>query len=118
MHRRLSQPLAWSLIVLTTAFWLWFGMASASSERPGLINAVLHFLVPGGTFLVIAVIALRWRRLGATLLIAAGLGIAVACPLTIGRRFPLSTIVMVTLTMAAPPLAAGVLLLEEESRVV
>ena len=38
--------------------------------------------------------------------------------LTIGRRFPLSTIVMVTLTMAAPPLAAGVLLLEEESRVV
>ena len=38
-----------------------------------------------------------------------------------GRRLsqPLAwTIVMVTLTMAAPPLAAGVLLLEEESRVV
>jgi predicted membrane channel-forming protein YqfA (hemolysin III family) len=54
MMRRLSQPLAWSLIVLTTGFWLWFGASSASSERLGPINAVFHLLVPGGAFLVIA----------------------------------------------------------------
>jgi hypothetical protein len=50
------------------------------------------------------------------LLIVAGLAIAVAYPLTAGRRFPISTILMVILTMAAPLLAAGVLLLEEKRR--
>jgi hypothetical protein len=112
MRGRWSQPLAWTLIALTTTFWLWFGTASAVSERLGVINTVIHLLLPGGAFLLIAAIAWRWRRLGAALLIVAGLAMAVAYPLTIGRRFPESTIVMVILTMAAPPFAAGVLLLE------
>ena len=118
MPARLLQPLAWTLIALTTAFWVWFGTASAISENLGVINLVLHLFLPGGAFLVIACIAWRWRRLGAMLLIVAGLAIAVAYPLTTGGRFPISTIVMVILTMAAPPLAAGVLLLEEKRPVV
>ena len=82
-----------------------------------MINLVLHLFLPGGAFLVIACIAWRWRRLGAMLLIVAGFAIAVAYPLTTARRFPISTIVLVILTMAASPLAAGVLLLEEKRRV-
>ena len=117
MTARLLQPLAWTLIALTTAFWLWFGTASAVGERLGATNMLLHVLLPGGAFLLIACIAWRWRRVGATLLIVAGLAIAVAYPITTGRRFPISTILMVTLTMAAPPLVAGVLLLAEKRRV-
>jgi hypothetical protein len=108
------QRLAWTLLAFTTTFWLWFGTASAIGERLGVINVLLHLLLPGGAFLLLACIAWRWRRLGATLLIVAGLAIAVAYPLTAGRRFPASTIVMVILTMAMPPVAAGVLLLERK----
>ena len=114
MRGRWSQPLAWTLIAFTTTFWLWFGTASAIAERLGVINALLHLLLPGGGFLLIAAIVWRWRRLGAILLIVAGLAIAVAYPLTAGRRFPASTIVMVILTMAMPPVAAGALLLERK----
>ena len=55
--------------------------------------------------------ASRWRTSCAALLIAEGLFVAVAYPLTFGRRFPIFTTIMVWLTMALPPLVAGVLLL-------
>jgi hypothetical protein len=112
MRALVLRRLAWTLIAFTTTFWLWFGMASAIGERLGAINVVLHLLLPGGAFLLLACIAWRWRPLGATLLIVAGVAIAVGYPLTLARRFPLTTIVFVILTMAAPPFAAGVLLLE------
>jgi hypothetical protein len=110
------RPLAWTLIVVVTAFWLWFGIASAVAERLGAMNWLGHLVVPGGVFVVTALVAWRWPVAGALLLIAEGLFIAIAYPLTFGRRFPIFTTIMVWLTMAAPPLVAGALLLADRRR--
>lgn len=111
MSPRWMRFLAWTLIVLVTAFWLWFGIASAVAERLGVLNWIGHIVVPGGVLVVTALIAWRWPMVGASLLIAEGLFVAIGYPLTFGRRFPLFTTVMVWLTMALPPAVAGVLLL-------
>ena len=105
------RPLAWTLIVLATGFWLWFGIASAAAERLGAMNWLGHIVVPGGVLVVTALLAWRWPVAGAALLIAEGVFVAVGYPLTFGRRFPPFTSVMVLLTMAAPPILAGALLL-------
>ena len=111
MSPRWMRPLAWALIALVTAFWLWFGIASAVAERLGALNWIGHIVVPGGVLVVTALVAWRWPIVGASLLIAEGLFVAIAYPLTFGRRFPLFTTVMVWLTMALPAMIAGVLLL-------
>lgn len=111
MSPRWMRPLAWTLIVLVTAFWLWFGIASAVAERLGALNWIGHIVVPGGVLVVTALVAWRWQIAGASLLVAEGVFVAIAYPLTFGRRFPLFTTVMVWLTMALPPMIAGVLLL-------
>ncbi len=106
------ERIAWTLIVSLVGFWLWFGVASAVSERLGWGNFVAHLVVPGGVFAVIAALAWRWRVAGAMLMIVAGGTIFAGYPIVFGEFFPTSTIVFVLLTMAAPPVAAGVLLLE------
>ncbi len=106
------ERIAWALTIGVVAFWLWFGLASAVSERLGSANFVAHILVPGGVLALIAAIAWRWRVAGAILMIAAGGTIFVGYPMVFGEFFPTSTIVVVLLSLAAPPVAAGVLLLE------
>ena len=106
------ERLAWILVIALIAFWLWFGIASAASERLGWGNFLAHVLVPGGVFVGIAAIAWRWRVAGAILLIAIGAVIVVGYPIVFSEFFPTSTIVLVLLALAAPPIAAGVLLLE------
>lgn len=113
MTARWTRWAAWTLIVLVTAFWLWFGIASAAAEHLGAMNWLGHLVVPGGVFIVTALVAWRWPVAGAVLLIAEGLFVAVGYPVTFGRRFPIITTVMVLLTMAAPPIAAGALLLTD-----
>jgi hypothetical protein len=107
-----SVQIAWTLIVVMTGFWLWFGMASASSEGLGPRNWAAHLLMPGGLFMLIAAVAWRWRVTGAVLLIAAGLAVAAGYPLTMGHRVPPAAIVLVLLTLAVPALTAGLLLLD------
>lgn len=106
-----ARPAAWTIILLVTGFWLWFGIASAAGEGLGAGNWLAHIVGPGGILLATAAIA--WRRpvAGATLLILEGLVVAVGYPLTANQRFPITTIVFVLLTMAVPPIAAGGLML-------
>ena len=112
MHARHLDRIAWSLTVAVVGFWVWFGAASAAGERLGWGNVIAHLLMPGGLFAAIAAIAWRWRTVGAILMIAAGATIIVGYPILAARILPLSTIVVALSTLAAPPIAAGVLLLE------
>jgi hypothetical protein len=112
MNAPWSVRIAWTLIVLLTGFWLWFGIVSAAFEGLGPRNWATHLIMPGGVFVIIAAVAWRWRLAGAVLLIAVGLAVAFAYPVTMGDMFPTSTIVAVLLTMAVPAIAAGVLLLD------
>jgi hypothetical protein len=106
------ERIAWTLMLATVGFWLWFGVASGISEHLGAGNFVAHLVVPGGVLAGIAAVAWRWRLAGAILMIAAGGAVFVGYPILFGEFFPTSTIVFVLLSMAAPPVAAGVLLLE------
>jgi len=106
-----ARPAAWTIILLATGFWLWFGIASAAGEGLGAGNWVAHIVGPGGILLATAAIAWRWPAAGATLLILEGLVVAVGYPLMVNQRFPITTIVFVLLTMAVPPIAAGGLML-------
>ncbi|HET7221468.1 MAG TPA: hypothetical protein VFJ02_25605 [Vicinamibacterales bacterium] len=105
------ERIAWVLLAALIAFWTWFGLASALAEKLGWQNFVLHLLLPGGAFAAIAAIAWRSRVIGGVLLIAAGALIALLYPFA-GGRFPGSTVVLLLSTLAAPPIAAGVLMLE------
>lgn len=106
-----ARPAAWTIIVLATGFWLWFGIASAVSEGLGPGNWVAHIVGPGGILLATAAIAWRWPSAGGALLMLEGLAVAVGYPMLANSRFPASTVVFVLLTMAAPPAVAGALLL-------
>lgn len=103
---------AWVLISMLIAFWVWFGVASAVEEQLGWRNVLLHLLVPGGTFAIIAAIASRWRYVGGVLLVVAGLLVVVGYSLIDGEFYTTSTLVLVMLAMAVPPVVAGVLLIE------
>ena len=114
--KRTVERVAWLLIVFVAAFWMWFGIASAMGENLGPANAVVHLLVPGGTFIIIGVLARHWRTAGAIALIAVGAFVAIAYPLVYIEFFPASTVALVVATMAVPPLVAGILLLMSRSR--
>ena len=111
-----TERVAWVLIVCVAVFWLWFGIASAIREDLGPTNAVLHLLVPGGTFAIIGVLARRWRTSAAIALVAIGAFVAIAYPLVYLELFTASTVALVVATVAAPPLVAGILLLLSRNR--
>ena len=106
------ERLAWLLVTLLSGFWVWFGLASALGEGFGIGDVILRALIPGGVFAIVAAIAWRWRLAGALLLVATGILVVAGYPFVDGEFFPTSTLIFVLFTMAAPPIAAGVLLFE------
>jgi hypothetical protein len=103
---------AWILIIVAIVFWLWFGIGSALVEGDGWFNWFMHILIPGGIFIFSAVVALRWERIGAILFTFEGVvatGIIVVA--LVSRRLDPSTLLMMLLTLALPPLIGGILLL-------
>jgi hypothetical protein len=101
--------LAWAL------FWIWFGLASGVGEGLNATGVLIHGALPGLIFLTLALLAWRWHHVGAFLLVAASLAIAVGYPI-LAQRFPASTILLVVLTMAVPPFVAGLLFWREAHR--
>ena len=109
---------AWALIVAAIVFWFWFGVGSAYVEGLGPVNWLLHILVPGGMFALAALVAWRWPRAGGALLVAEGiLALGFIVRAFLWGRFTASTFVLMALTLALPPLAAGVLFLVSRPRV-
>lgn len=103
---------AWLLIVVATIFWMWFGIGSALVEGGGWFNWFMHLLIPGGIFILSAVVAWRKERIGAILFTFEG--IVATSLIVIGLvadRLPLTTLFMMLLTLALPLLIGGVFLL-------
>jgi len=100
------------MVIIAIVFWLWFGIGSAYVERAGPFNWLMHILVPGGIFVLSALLAWRWEAIGGALLVSEGV-VALAFIVTtfIAGRFTTSTLVLMSITLALPPLAAGVLFL-------
>jgi len=107
-----SMRIGWTariVALLWGGFWVWFGLASGIAEGAGFIGTIRHTLTPGLILLASALFAWKYEKIGGGLLIVEGLIIAIAYPLLFGSRFPFSTVFFVLLTMAVPPLAAGIL---------
>ncbi len=92
-------------------FWVWFGIASGISEGIPPIAVVLHAAFPGAICLGLAITALFTDRIGAILLLAAGVLIGVAY-LFLFPHARLNVNLFCELTLAAPPFLAGLLLMK------
>src|SRR3989338_840136 len=100
--------LARLLAAAWAAFWIWFGLASGLGEGLGPAAVLIHAAMPGLLFGVAAAIVWRWERVGAVVLILAGLAVAALYPLAIGNWRLFYAFILVT--MALPPVVAGGLL--------
>ena len=107
-----QRSTAWVLVIMAIVFWLWFGIGSAYVERAGPVNWLMHILVPGGLFILTALVAWRWEGIGGSLFVLEGivaLGFIVRAFLW--ARLTTPTLMLMCLTLAIPPLAAGILFL-------
>ena len=100
------------LMIIAIVFWLWFGIGSAYVENAGLFNWLMHILLPGGIFIVSMLAAWRWEGIGGALLVLEGLvALSFIARAFLLGSFTTSTLVLMSLTLGLPPLAAGVLFL-------
>jgi cytochrome bd-type quinol oxidase subunit 1 len=103
---------AWILVIVAIVFWLWFGIGSAISEDDGWFNWLMHLLIPGGVFILSAIVAWRWDRIGGVLFVIEGAcATAVVVMGLLADRLLSSTVLLMLLTLALPPLIAGILFL-------
>jgi hypothetical protein len=97
------------LATLWFGFWAFFAIASGIGE--GGSNLIFHLLFPALTFFILWLIIWFWETPGSYIMIAVALAIGISYPLTMGRRFPAMTSILMELTMALPLLLAGILLI-------
>ncbi len=101
------RTMARVLACLWCGYWALFGIGSGLGE--GGTNIIFHLVFPTLIFVVLLFVFWRWERVGSIVMILLGLIVAVGYPLTVGRRFPVKTSIFMVLTMALPPLLAGLL---------
>ncbi len=111
--------LCWAGRILALAvavFWLWWGVGSAYVEGFTLGNLLAH-CVPGLLILICTVVAWKWEMIGGGLLVGvaalvtAFLLSVILSVIRAGYQRAYQVDIMVWLTMALPPLLAGLLLL-------
>lgn len=86
-------------------FWLFYGLPFGGIT---IGHTTLHPMIPGLAFVALFLAAWRWEFVGGSLLVLAGLHLAVYYPLYLHSR-DAATVTIVTLGLAAPPLSAGLL---------
>lgn len=112
-----AKWMRWGGLAMATAvslFWIWFGIASGLGEGLSPFDTFLHALVPGGAIALVLLAAWRWPLAGGPLLMAAG----VAAGFFFGwwARFPAATRLFMVLTLVAPPVVAGALIIAARLR--
>ena len=108
----LPRRMAWGLIAIAIVFWVWFGIGSAHVERGGPLNWLMHVLMPGGIFLLTALVASHWRVAGGALFALEGIvALGFVSSAFLRGDFTASTLILMCLTLSLPPLAAGALFL-------
>ena len=94
------------LILCWVGFWGFFIVASILSE-PFQTTAFVPIAIYLLFFVIPVFIAWRWERIGGVLLLLIGHAVFVVYPMVM--KVSLFTVLMVYLTMAFPPLIAGLL---------
>ena len=98
------------LVVIAVVFWLWFGIGSAVVMHGTAFDWFMYLMMPGGIFIISALIAWRWSRVGGVILALEGLLalIFVIRAYAIGN-YDASTFILMILTLCLPPLISGFL---------
>ncbi len=96
--------MARALALLWGGWWTFFGLASGLSEGLNALGVLIHTIVPGLIFLVIALSTFRWEFYSAGALVVAGLA-----ALIFFFDFAITPIGLLTIVL--PPILAAVLLL-------
>jgi hypothetical protein len=104
----LLRNIARFVAVVWAGWWAVFGLLSGLGEGADVWGVVLHTLVPGGIFLLIAAIAWRWEFIGGSLLVFVGLATF--------QYYPFASSLPGALTLSLPPIVAGFLLLWDRIR--
>jgi hypothetical protein len=110
MEATWSRRVARALALAWGGWWTFFGLASGIGEGLTPPGVLVHTLVPGGLFLTTALLAWRWERVSALLLLLEALLAAAYAGL--GRNW----FVFLLLTLSLPPFIAGLLLLMGSQR--
>jgi hypothetical protein len=106
---RIKYP-AIVLALIWAGWWTFFCIASAISEGSDSLAGWIH-TAPGFIFLLTAVIAWRWEMVGGILLIVEAVGgMAFFGIWPFGSDSMMASLFLL-LTLALPPLAAGIMLL-------
>lgn len=102
------------LALAVAVFWLWWGIGSAFVEGFGWLSLLAHSL-PGLLILIATLVAWRWERIGGSLLVGVDILVTGFLLWAISRggyRGPAFQMgIMVWLTIALPPLLAGLVFL-------
>jgi len=98
------------IAVLWAVFWIWFDLVTAFGARLTPGGILLHVAMPGLFFALLLLLAWWTEVLGGLLLLSIGVFIAVALPISSGH-LTVNALVFVVLTLALPPLAAGIMFL-------
>lgn len=102
------------LALAVASFWLWWGVGSAYVEGFTWVSLLAH-CVPGLLILIGTLVAWKWEGIGGSLLVGVALLVTAFLLWAISRGGYRGTYrqvaAIVWLTMALPPLLAGVLFL-------
>ncbi|HLK60476.1 MAG TPA: hypothetical protein VKU00_28195 [Chthonomonadaceae bacterium] len=109
MFKNMRRFIGKTLALVWAAFWVFFFVASSLSEPSGPITKAFVCLGGIGFFLGSALLGLRWDRVGGMVLTMEGIGLFVL-NFTYFHNPP-ATRLFLLLTLAMPPLLAGILLL-------
>jgi len=92
-------------------WWTLFGVGSALSEGTDLAGFLVHASVPGLILLATAVIAWPLEAFGGVLLMLEGIAVFIAYPIVTSSGSSIIAVLLIYITMALPPLVAGILFL-------
>lgn len=109
-HRTWHWRAAIILVVIAVVFWLWFGIGSALVTQGTALDWFMYLMMPGGIFIISALIAWRWSRVGGMILALEGFValVFVIRAYVVGNYEP-STFILMIVTLCLPPLVSGIL---------
>ena len=116
MEKTWMKPLALGLTAVWACWWTFFVTSSSIGEGGGWTQVMAPIMIGAAIFLGSAFAAWRWDASGATLLIAEGVIVIAAFPAGFLHPNSSGTMIFVLLTLAAPPIVSGLLLLAGRGR--
>ena len=112
MNLRLYRRAALIFVVIAIVFWLWFGIGSAIVTEGTAFDWFMYIMMPGGLFILSAIVAGIWGRIGGGILTLEGLlALIFVTSAFIREQYTTSTFLLMILTLCLPPLISGIFFL-------